>query len=163
MIQRYGSLAVFLLLVAGAALFGSSFEAGSWYFALNKPQWTPPPWVFGPAWAILYVLMALAMWKVWLTGHPIRTGSLAWWLLQLGVNMAWSWLFFGMHRSGIALADLSLLIGLVVLCMKAFSASSRTAALLMLPYLLWLMFAWLLNFFIWRMNGGGLGSIFGGF
>ena len=159
MILRYVSLGVFLLVVVIVALLGSSFEAGEWYAVLNKPQWTPPPWVFAPAWSVLYVLMAMAMWKVWVSGHHSRVGSLVWWLLQLGLNAAWSWLFFGLNRIGWAMLDITLLIGIVVLCMKAFSAASRMASLLMLPYLLWLLFAAALNFSIWILNGGGLGSL----
>jgi tryptophan-rich sensory protein len=160
MVLRYASLAVFLLLVVLAALMGGSFEAGEWYSAISKPQWTPPPWVFAVAWSVLYVLMALAMWQVWVSGHPVRRGALIFWLLQLAVNVAWPWLFFGLHRTGLAMADLGLLIGLVILCMRAFSMASRAAALLMLPYLLWLLFAWLLNFAIWALSGGALGLTF---
>ncbi len=156
MIMRYGSLAVFLLLVVAAAAFGGSFEAGTWYYTMYKPSWTPPTWAFGPAWAVLYVLMALAIWKVWLTRDHRRLGALAWWLLQLLLNAAWSWLFFGIHRSGWALLEMTLLIGTVILCIKAFSTVSRAASWLMVPYLLWLLYAWVLNFAIWSMNGGGL-------
>ena len=157
MVARYGSMAIFLLLVVAAAAIAGSFEAGEWYFNMNKPSWTPPSWVYGPAWSALYLLMALAMWKVWDSGHYLRLGSLVWWLLQLGLNVAWSWLFFGLHRIGWSLLEMTLLIGLVVLCTKAFSAASRTAAAMMIPYLLWLLFTWLLNFSIWILNGGGLG------
>ena len=80
-------------------------------------------------------------------------------LIQLGFNAAWSWLFFGLHRVGYALLDLTLLVGLVVMCIQAFRPISRPAAGLMLPYLAWLMFAWALNLTIWLMNGGGLRSI----
>ena len=160
MAVRYLTLAVFLLLVVIAASIGSSFEAGEWYFAMNKPDWTPPAWVFAPIWSVLYVLMALAIWTVWMSGHKSRAGSLTWWLLQLGLNVAWSWLFFGLHRTGWSLLDLTLLLGVVSLCVRAFWASSRVAAMLMLPYLLWLVFAWSLNFGIWMMNGGGIGRWF---
>ena len=70
MIARYTSLATFLLLVLLAAAFGGSFEAGEWYYELRKPAWTPPPWVFGPAWAVLYLMMALAMWRSGRPGTP---------------------------------------------------------------------------------------------
>lgn len=156
MIARYTSLATFLLLVLLAAAFGGSFEAGEWYYELRKPAWTPPPWVFGPAWAVLYLMMALAMWKVWQTGHSVRVGALIWWLLQLALNAAWSWLFFGLNRIGWSMLEMTLLIGVVLLCIKAFSTISRTAAWLMAPYLLWLLFALALNFSIWSLNGGGL-------
>jgi benzodiazapine receptor len=157
MIARYGWLAVFLLLVVGAAALSSSFEAGEWYFLLKKPAWTPPPWVFSPIWSLLYVLMALAMWLAWMSGHYVRSGAFAWWLLQLVLNVAWSWLFFGLTRSGWAMAEMLLLIGCVVLCMRALAACSRLSAALMVPYLLWLVFAWVLNFIIWLQNGGGFG------
>lgn len=160
MIARYAPMAVFLLLVVLTAAFGASFEAGEWYYALRKPGWTPPPWVFGPVWSVLYLLMALAMWKVWLTGFYVRIGALIWWVLQLVLNAAWSWLFFGLHRPGWSLLEMAFLIGVVVLCIKAFSGISRAAAVLMVPYLLWLLFAWILNYAIWSMNGGGVALYF---
>jgi len=155
--SRYATMAIFLLLVIFAAYVSGSFEAGAWYFSMSKPAWTPPAWLFGPVWAILYLLMALAMWKVWISGHASRNGALIWWLLQLWFNVAWSWLFFGLERTGWAMLELLFLIGLVILCIRMFLAISRQAALMMVPYLLWLCFAWLLNFSIWRMNGGSLG------
>ena len=100
MIARYVSMAVFLALVVLAAAIGGSFEAGEWYYSMHKPSWTPPPWFFAPLWVILYLTMALAAWQVWLTGHFSRLGALAWWLLQLVLNVAWSWLFFDLHRIG---------------------------------------------------------------
>jgi len=157
---RYAWMAVFLLLVIIAAAVAGSFEAGQWYFLLNKPAWTPPAWLFGPVWSVLYVLMAVAMWLVWDTRHHNRVGALIWWLIQLILNAAWSWLFFGLTRSGWALAEMLILIAMVIFCTRAFFNASRLAAALMLPYLLWLAFAWVLNFSIWTLNGGGLGSIF---
>lgn len=155
--SRYVSMAVFLLLVVFAAYIAGSFEAGQWYFTMIKPDWTPPAWVFGPVWGVLYLLMALAMWKVWNSGHVARNGALVWWLLQLVFNVAWSWLFFGLERTGWAMLELLLLIGLVIFCVRVFITISKQAALMMMPYLLWLGFAWLLNFSIWRMNGGSFG------
>lgn len=154
MIQRYASLVIFLILVVMVAWVGSSFEAGEWYYAITKPSWTPPDWAFAAAWSVLYVLMALAMWLVWESGHANRFGSLTFWLLQLAFSAAWSWLFFGLHRVGWAMGALVLLIGLSILCIKAFSMASRAAVLLMLPYLIWLVFALALNFSIWTLSGG---------
>jgi tryptophan-rich sensory protein len=159
MTPRITSLAIFLLLVVLAAAAAGSFEAGDWYRALYKPSWAPPWQVFGPVWAILYVLMALAAWKIWLTGTSLRIGALTWWFIQLALNIAWSWLIFGLERPGWALMELSVLIAMVVMCIRAFSLLSRPAGALMVPYLLWLLFAWFLFFSIWLMNGGGLGSI----
>jgi len=155
--MRYATLAGFLVLVVIAAAISGSFAAGEWYFLLHKPQWTIPAWAFGPAWALAYVLMAVAMWTVWISGHYKRTGALTWWLLQLGLIIAWSWLFFGMNRSGWSMALMLLLIGFVVLCIKLFATASRLAALLLVPCLLWLVYLWALNIAIWLLNGGGLG------
>lgn len=154
--SRLVSLAVFLALVVMAAWFGSQFPAGEYYALLNKPTWAPPAWLFGPVWSLLYVMMAVAMWLVWERGVQARVGALAWWLLQLTFNAAWTWLFFGLTRIGWAMAELGLLIGLVILCIKAFSLISKPAAWLMVPYLLWLGFAFALNFSIWTLNGGGI-------
>lgn len=154
MIQRYASLVIFLILVVMVAWVGSGFEAGEWYYAITKPSWTPPDWTFAAAWSVLYVLMALAMWLVWESGHANRNGALVFWLLQLAFNALWMWLFFGLHRVGWAMGELVLLIGLSILCIKAFSMASRAAALLMLPYLIWLVFALALNFSIWTLSGG---------
>jgi tryptophan-rich sensory protein len=162
MSNRYLSLAVFLALVAAAAAFAAAFPAGEWYFeTMNQPDWIPPPWLFGPVWSVLYVMMAIAAWLVWETGHRMRNGAIAWWLIQLALNAIWSWLFFGIHRVGFALLEMTILIGVLVMCIQAFRGVSGRAALLLLPYLAWLLFAWVLNLTIWLMNGGGLGSIIG--
>jgi len=154
--SRMVTLAVFLALVVMAAWLGSQFPAGEYYALINKPTWAPPAWLFGPVWSVLYVMMAVAMWLVWERGGQARLGALIWWLLQLGLNAAWTWLFFGLTRTGWAMAELGLLIGVVILCIKAFSLISKPAAWLMLPYLLWLVFALVLNFSIWSLNGGGI-------
>ncbi len=154
--SRMVPLAVFLVLVVLAAWLGAQFPAGEYYALLNKPDWAPPAWLFGPVWAMLYVLMALAMWKAWESGQQARAGALVWWLLQLALNVAWTGLFFGLNRIGWAMAELAVLIGLVIFCMKAFSLISKPAAWLMLPYVLWLLFALALNFSIWSLNGGGI-------
>ena len=153
-------MAVFLLLVVLAAAVSSTFEAGEWYLKLYKPWWTPPAWLFGPVWSVLYLMMALAAWKVWLTGSYSRLAALTWWLLQLALNAAWSWLFFGMERPGWAWMELSVVIVAVVLCIRAFQLLSRSAAFLMVPYLAWLIFAWFLNLAIWTMNGGYFARFF---
>ena len=154
MIARYASMAVFLALVVLAAAIEGGFEAGEWYYSMNKPSWTPPPWFFAVVRAFLYLTMALAAWQVWLTGHYSRLGALTWWLIQLVLNVAWSWLFFDLHRLGWAWLELGLLIAVVVLCIRAFRLLSKSAAYLMAPYLVWLIFSWVLNLATWTMNGG---------
>ena len=155
MFTAYLSLAVFLLLVIIASLVGAGFEAGEWFHViLIQPSWTPPYWLFGPVWALVYILMALAAWKVWLTAHYSRLQTLIWWALLLLLNVGWLALIFGLHRPGWALPLLGLAIGIAVFCIRAFSRLSRPAALLMTPYLAWITFLWVLNFAIWALNGG---------
>lgn len=160
MITRYSSLAAFLLVVVITAAISSSFEAGGWYVTLVKPGWTPPDWAFGVLWAAFYVLSAAAMWRVWITVHHSRNGSLIWWLLHVLLVLIWSWLFFGLNRIGWSMAELFLLLGVTVYCMKSFSRSSGPAAALMLPGLLWLIYLWCWNITVWMNNGGSFGLSF---
>ena len=162
MFARYSSLALFLLLVITASFIGSGFEAGEWYhFVAEQPAWTPPYWLIGPLWAIVYAMMALAAWNVWLTGHYSRVGALAWWGLLLVLNMGWSALFFGLHRPGWALPVAGLAMGVAVFCIRAFSRLSRPAALLMVPYLLLATFIALYDLSVWTLNGGLLNRFLG--
>jgi tryptophan-rich sensory protein len=160
MIARYSSLAAFLLVVVITAAISGSFEAGAWYVTLVKPEWTLPNWAFGPVWSAFYVLVAAAMWRVWITVHHSRNGSLIWWLLQVLLVLAWSWLFFGLNRIGWSMLELVLLVGVSLYCMKAFSRASGLAAGLMLPGLLWLIYLWYWNFTVWMANGGSFGLSF---
>ena len=160
MLARYFPLAVFLLLVIAASVIGAGFEAGEWYYqTMMQPSWTPPDWLFVLAWALVYMLMALAAWRVWLTGHYSRIGALIWWALLLVLNVGWSMLFFGWHRPGWALPLLGLAIGIAIFCIRAFSRLSREAALLMVPYLVWIIFILLFNFAVWTINGGFLENL----
>ena len=155
MVTAYFSLAVFLLLVIIASLLGACFEACEWFHVtIIQPSWMPPYWLFGPVWALVYILMALAAWKVWLTGHFSRLQALIWWALLLLLNIGWPALIFGLHRPGWALPLLGLTIGIAIFCIMAFSRLSRPGALLMTPYLAWISFLWVLNLAIWATNGG---------
>ena len=160
MTLRITWLVIYLLIVVAAAGAAGRFEPGTWYLAIAKPSWAVPSWVFGPVWSVLYVMMAVAMWRAWIGGHYARIGALIWWLLQLSLNVAWSWLFFELHRTGWAMVELFLLIGVVSLCTKAFATVSRGAVGLMTPYLLWLIYTFALNVAIWFMNGGGSGIFY---
>lgn len=84
------SFAVFAILVAGAAYFGAQFRPDSWYRGLRKPAWTPPDWVFGPVWTMLYIAIALAGWLVWEAGGQTWTPPMTFWIAQLLLNAAWS-------------------------------------------------------------------------
>ena len=146
-------LLAFVALSFGAATLGGIAVARAfpdWYLLLAKPSWTPPVFVFGPIWTLLYALMAGAGWLAWRRGHS-RLGPLLF-LLQLALNLAWPWLFFAAHRPGAALLVLTLLWITVLVLIRVFWRVSRLAALLFVPYLAWLSFAWALNLAIWGMN-----------
>lgn len=156
-LSRTISLAVFLALVTTAFALGSSFEAGEWYYQkVVGPSWTPPGWLFGPAWAVFYVLMAVAAWETWETGHVDRLGAMTWWVLLLGLLTVWSVLFFGLNRPGWAWLELTVALAAAVLSIRAFRPISRQGAYLMVPGLIWLVFFWVLQFFTWNMSGGPL-------
>jgi tryptophan-rich sensory protein len=150
------ALAVFLALsFAVAAISGLTTAASvtTWYAALNKPAFNPPNWVFGPVWTVLYVLMAVAAWRVWLRpASRERRTALALYAVQLGLNFAWSLVFFGAHAPAAALADITALFAAVCSTALAFRRLSPAAALMLAPYSLWVAFAGALNFAIWRLN-----------
>jgi len=144
------SLAVFIALVVGAALSGVFFRPGEWYRGLRKPSWTPPNWLFGPVWSVLYVMIAVAGWLVW-SVQP--TSAAMWfWGLQLAVNASWSGLFFGMRRMDLAFYGIGLLWLLVAGFIVSAAALSTAAALLFVPYLIWVTIAGALNWTVWRLN-----------
>jgi tryptophan-rich sensory protein len=148
------ALAVFLIACFAVAAIGGMVTATSvetWYPTLAKPAFTPPDRVFGPVWAALYAMMALAAWLVW---RRVGWRDRALWLFfaQLAVNLAWSVLFFGWQRIGLALVDIALLLVLIALTVVAFWRIDRRAGLLLVPYLLWVACASALNGAIWLMN-----------
>ena len=144
------SLAVFVVLVVVAASSGVFFQPGDWYKSLRKPSWTPPSWAFGPVWSVLYLMMAFAGWLVW-RAEP--AGTAIWiWAFQLVVNAAWSGIFFGMRRMDLAFYWIVLLWLLVAGFIVTAAPTSTTAALLFVPYLIWVTIAGALNWTVWRMN-----------
>ena len=144
-------LMVFLALTFGAAAFGAQFMPGPWYAELAKPVWTPPNWIFGPVWSVLYFTIAVSAWLVWRT-QPRFGVPLGLWSAQLGLNTLWSWLFFGLERPDLAAVDIVVLLVAICATAYAFARVSRLAALALLPYALWVGFATALNVAIWRLN-----------
>lgn len=145
------SLVVFLSLVSLAAVTGSQFMPGPWYETLTKPWWTPPKWLFPIAWTILYIMIAVAGWRVW-KAEGIGPALMVW-ALGLVFNAAWSWIMFGEKQIGWALADLNAMWLTVAAFIVLALPVDRTAALLFVPYLVWVSYAGALNFVIWRWNG----------
>jgi tryptophan-rich sensory protein len=141
------------LLCFAAAAFGGLFMPGEWYASLRKPPWNPPGWVFGPVWTALYTIMAAAAWQVWKRGGwAAQWRPLALFLVQLALNAAWTPLFFGLHWTGVAFAEIVLLWLAIGATLLAFRSVSRAAAWLLAPYLAWVSFAAVLNFTLWRLN-----------
>ena len=116
--------------------------------------------VMASVWAVLYVLMAVSAWMIWDAMRSLARTALAWWGLQLLLSVAWSWMYFGLHRVGWALAVMGLWLSVVIIVIKTFKPIKPEAASLMMPVAAWLLFSLGLNFVQWLLNGGGLGSIF---
>ena len=137
------------------ALFGSGFMPGEWYGQLRKPAWTPPGYIFGPVWTLLYTTMGVAAWMVWKrTGFQNAKFALSIFLIQLVLNGLWSWIFFGLHKPGLALGEIILLWAAIIITVISFWSHYKPAGVLLLPYLTWVSFAAFLNFSIWRLNVG---------
>jgi benzodiazapine receptor len=135
---------------SASAVFVST---GDWYASLSKPSWNPPSWVFGPAWTLLYILMAVAAWLVWREGGWRAQGrALRLFLLQWFLNALWTPLFFGLHRPGLAFAEIALLWLAIAATLWSFWRVRKLAGVLLVPYLAWVSFAAALNFTIWRLN-----------
>jgi benzodiazapine receptor len=127
-----------------------------WYAKLEKPSFTPPSWVFGPVWTVLYAMMGLSL---YLASHRrteqdggVGRASRVLFGIQLVLNVLWSYIFFGRRSPGWALVEILFLWVAIVATTWAFSRISRMAGLLLLPYLLWTSFAVVLNHSIWRLN-----------
>jgi translocator protein len=140
-----------LVLCFTAACIAFFVRPDAWYDTLQKPTWNPPSWIFGPAWTLLYFLMALAAWLVWREGGWRKQGrALGLFVLQWLLNAMWSPLFFGLHRPDLALLDIILLWISIVATLIVFLKVNKTAGVLLIPYLGWVTFAAILNFSIWN-------------
>ena len=158
--KEIAGLAGWLVVSFIAAAIGgaASVNAGPFYAQLVRPPWAPPSSVFGPVWTVLYALMGIAAWLVWRAGgFQAARSALVLFLVQLGVNALWSWLFFGWRRGGLAFADIVVLLALIVGTVVLFWRVRRTAGVLLFPYLLWVAFASALNYAVWQLNPRVLG------
>lgn len=150
-------LAVTISASFAAGLIGSWFTTpaiGDWYVNIERSSLTPPNWVFGPVWSLLYLLMGIAAWLVWQRGlkNAVVKTALVLFSVQLILNCLWSIFFFGWHQPGLALVDIVLLWISILLTIKYFAKISRIAAWLLIPYIMWVSFAAYLNYVIWTLN-----------
>jgi len=139
--------------VAGVSGSWTAREVPGWYRTLARPAIAPPNWVFGPVWTLLYALMAVAAWQVWQSAaSPLRTWGLGLFLVQLGLNFAWSLIFFRQHNLGAALVEVVVLWAMIGATTLVFGRVTPSAAWLMAPYWAWVSFAAVLNAAFWRLN-----------
>lgn len=153
-LKKLASSVAFSLGAGGLGAFFSAQSVNSWYTALIKPSFTPPSWVFGPVWTVLYIMMGLSFYLIW-RRLPLNKGLKIPHLVyfaQLILNTAWSAVFFGLRSIKGGTIVISALWLSIVGTMYYFRKLSRTAAWLLLPYLAWVTFAGILNYTIWRHN-----------
>ena len=149
-------LAAFLALCLAVSAIGGAVTAtsvGGWYQTLHKPSFNPPDWIFAPVWTTLYLMMAVAGWRVW-RAHGLRRARAAMTLFgaQLVLNLGWSILFFGFRSIGAALAEVVVLLVAILATTAAFWRHDRLAGALFVPYAAWVAYATLLNAALWRLN-----------
>ena len=141
------------LAISAAGGWVTAQSVGTWFRALEKPSFNPPDWVFAPVWSTLYILIAVSGWRVWrlrgLTGAP---GAMAAYATQLALNLGWSFLFFGAREIGLAFVEVLLLLAAIAVNAVLFWRIDRVAGWLLAPYFVWVGFASLLNFALWRLN-----------
>jgi len=149
-------LAISLGLTLGVGFLGAlstSSQIETWYVTINKPSFSPPNWIFGPVWTLLYIAMAVAAWRVFeARPHPLRRIALASYGGHLLINAAWSYVFFGFESPESALVVIIGLLGLIVAVGTMFYLIDRKAGILFVPYFLWVCFATVLNASIVSLN-----------
>jgi tryptophan-rich sensory protein len=142
-----------LALTFAAAWLGSRFLPDEWYKNLPKPSWNPPNSIFAPVWTVLYLLMAVAAWLTWRrNGFMPALFPLSLFVIQLLLNAAWTWLFFGRHRPDLAMIDILVLWVVLLTTLISFWRVEPLAGILLIPYLAWVSFATALNGAIWQKN-----------
>ena len=140
-------------LIGGLGAYFTMSSVNNWFLTLSKPLWNPPSWVFGPVWTILYLLMGIAAFLIWKKRKTIAVSkALILYTIQLLFNLLWSILFFGMKRIDMAFLEIIVLWILIFFTIKEFYKIYKIAAYLLIPYLLWVTFASILNLNIWILN-----------
>jgi translocator protein len=155
-LRQIAGLVVSLLIVFGIATLGgflTNLSVATWYPSLDKPSWTPSGATIGTVWTILYTFMGIAAWIVWRRGgFEVRGRPLGIYAVQLLLNAGWSALFFGLRSPGLAFFEIGVLWTAILATVVAFWGVSKWAGSLMVPYLIWVCFAGVLNAMIWRLN-----------
>ena len=152
--KKIFSLLIFVLLAFGASAWGgliTSFYKEPWYSTIIKPSFNPPDWIFSPVWITLYLAMSVAVWLIWI--NPKRTEKIIYiYFIHLLINGSWSLFFFGLHLILVSLIIIGVIIFFVIWLMKLYYPINKLSSLLMIPYLMWLSYAFVLNFYIFILN-----------
>ncbi|HEY3373614.1 MAG TPA: TspO/MBR family protein [Candidatus Aquicultor sp.] len=161
MIKTIVKLTASIFIAQAAGAIGGLVTAPAittWYPTQRKPPFNPPNWIFGPVWTILYTLMGVALYLVWRRGDeapemkPQINRAITIFGIQLGLNTLWSFLFFGLKSPRYALAEIGFLWASILAAIIMFFPISAVAAILLIPYILWVSFASVLNYYIWQLN-----------
>tara|TARA_B100000945_G_C20361864_1_gene587575 strand:- start:809 stop:1276 length:468 start_codon:yes stop_codon:yes gene_type:complete len=151
--NKYLSL-IFILIITFIASAIGGFTTASfkepWYSEIALPTYNPPSWVFGPVWTVLYILMSIAIWRIW--SKFFYENILKIYFIHLFFNGLWSIIFFGFHKPIIALIDLIIIVGLVIYLTLQYKKFDKISFYIMIPYMLWVMYAFVLNFSIVILN-----------
>ena len=135
-----------------ASGFSTISSINNWYQFIEKPSFNPPNWIFGPVWTVLYIAMGVSFALVWNAGHAAKKRALTVFGIQFILNLLWSFLFFNQHWLGLAFAEILIMWSLIILTIKLIYPIHKAAAYLLIPYLLWVSFASILNGAIWYLN-----------
>ena len=154
LIKKTISLLIFILLAFGASAWGSyvtNLYKEPWYSMIAKPSFNPPEWVFAPVWITLYIAMSVAIWLIWI--NPKRVEKIIYiYFIHLFINGSWSLFFFGLHLILVSLIIIAIIIFFVIWLIKLYYPINKLSSFLMLPYLMWLSYAFVLNFSIFTLN-----------
>ena len=132
--------------------FTTSDSITNWYQFISKPSWNPSSWVFGPVWTILYILMGIAVALIWHSKHKNKRKALLFFMTQFIFNLSWSFIFFNLHLIGWALIEIMIMLVLIFMTSFSFYKINKTSAYLLIPYIIWVSFATVLNATIWYLN-----------
>ena len=151
--KKYLSFLLILLVTFAASAIGgfttSSFKE-PWYSEIILPSFNPPSWVFAPVWTTLYLMMSIAIWRVWVNSFDVKTLKL--YFIHLFFNATWSVIFFGFHQIGLALINLIIILSFIIVLMKIYLTKNKFSFYLMTPYLLWSSYALILSISIFILN-----------
>ena len=151
--NKYFSLFLILFITFFASAIGSFISTTfkePWYSQIILPSLNPPSWVFGPVWTILYIMMSIAIWRVWINSLDLKILKI--YFIHLFFNAIWSIIFFGFHLIGLALINLIIIIIFIILLMKIYFSKDKISFYLMTPYFFWFIFVFFLNFSIFFLN-----------